>query len=190
MEAIDLRKLSVEDYLDLEKSSDQKWEFYDGEVFAMAGASRRHNAVVQNINLRISNALVGKPCFASGSDQQIETGKSRGFFYPDISVVCGKPRLGTKRREAIANPTVIVEVLSESTGDYDRARKFDHYTTIPEFQEYLVVSSEEQRVDHWKRTAENQWLVTRITSGAVTLTSIDVTLTLDEVYADLERVEP
>lgn len=192
MEAVDLRKLSVEDYLDLEKSSDQKWEYFDGEVFAMAGASAKHNAVTMNIALALGNSLKrsGGKCFAMSSDQKIESRGGKGYFYPDISVICGKPRFGVKHRAAMANPTVLIEVLSESTGDYDRARKFDHYTTIPEFREYLVVSSEEQRIDHWKRTAENQWLVTRITSGAIQLESIDVTLTLDEVYADLDRVEP
>ena len=124
------------------------------------------------------------------SSQQIECDGGRAYLYPALSIISGRPRVGVKNRAAMANPTLLIEVLSESTGDYDRARKFDHYTTIPEFRDYLVVSSDEQRIDHWKRTAENQWLVTRITTGTIHLESINVTLTFDEVYADLDRVEP
>lgn len=189
MEAL-AQSLSVEEYLALDRLSEERWEFICGEVIPYSVMSPRRNAVVMNVLVKVALALKGKPAFAMPSSQQIECGGGIAYFYPALSVICGKPRLGLKNRETIANPTVLIEVLSESTGDYDRARKFDHYSTIPEFQEYLVVSSEERRVDHWKRTAENQWLVTRITTGEVHLESIDITLTLDEVYADLERVEP
>jgi len=190
MEAHPLRRMSVDDYVALDRASEERWEYVNGEAFAMAGASPRHNAIVANVFLALGTALRGKPCFPLGSDQKIETTATRSFHYPDLVIVCGKPRVSTKDEHAITNPTVLIEVASPSTSDYDRAAKFDHYATIPELQEFLAVFTETRRIEHRKRTGDGQWLSTNVLGGEVLLESLGVALELDDAYADLERVEP
>ncbi len=190
MEAHVLRAMSVEEYIALDRSSEERWEYVGGEAFAMAGSSRRHNAIVMNLTSALASALRGNPCFPLGSDQKIETTATRAFHYPDISIICGKPRVSAKDDHAIANPTVLIEVASPSTSDYDRGAKFDHYATIPELREFVAVFTETKRVEHRKRTSDGQWLLTHLLGGELMLESCGVTLALDDIYADLERVEP
>ena len=139
MGARELRRVSVDEYVALDRASEERWEYVNGEAFAMAGASAKHNAIVMNISLALGTALRGTPCFALGSDQKIATVATRSYHYPDVTVVCGKPRYAKDDDHAITNPTVLFEVLSESTSDYDRGAKLDHYATIAELQEYVVV---------------------------------------------------
>jgi Uma2 family endonuclease len=190
MEARELRAMSIEEYIALDRSREERWEYVDGEAFAMAGASRRHNAIVANVFTALANALRGKPCFPLGSDQKIETSATRAFHYPDISIICGRPRVSAKDDHAITNPTVLIEVASPSTSDYDRGAKFDHYSTIPELREFVAVFTESKRVEHRRRTSDGQWLLTHLLGGALTLESCGVAISLDDIYADLERVEP
>lgn len=190
VQAPGLDHVSVEEYVALDRSSDVRWEYVDGRALAMAGASPRHNAIVMNLALALGNALRGKECFPLGSDQKIETVATSAFHYPDLSVVCGKPRSSTRDPHAITNPTVLIEVASPSTSDYDRGAKFDHYATIPELRELLVVFTDTKRVEHRERAGDGRWIVTHLVGGEVRLDSIDVSLGFDEIYADLERVEP
>lgn len=190
MEARELRKMSVEEYIALDRSSEEKWEYAFGEAFAMAGASRRHNAIVMNIAVALANALRGKPCFPLGGEQKIETTATRAFHYPDITIVCGKPRIGAKDDHAITNPTVLIEVASPKTSDYDRGAKFDHYATIPELQEFVAVFTDTPRIEHRRRTPDGRWVLTHLLGGELVLESCGVTLRFEDVYADLERVEP
>lgn len=190
METRELRPMSVEDYIALDRSSEERWEYVAGEAFAMAGSSPRHNAITTNIVGAVIARLRGSPCFPLVDGQKVETTATRAFHYPDVTVVCGKPRYGTKDGHALTNPTILVEVLSPTTGDYDRGAKFDHYATIPELREYVVVFSDKRRVEHRKRVGDAQWLTTDFIGGEVPLESAGISLTLDELYADLERVEP
>ncbi|MDQ3036630.1 MAG: Uma2 family endonuclease [Myxococcota bacterium] len=190
MEARELRKLTVDEYITLDRASEERWEYAGGEAFAMVGASMRHNAIVMNISVALANRLRGTPCFPLVSDQKIETTATRAFHYPDIVVVCGKPRIGAKDDRAISNPTVLIEVTSPSTSDYDRAAMFDHYATISELQEFVAVFTESRRIEHRKRTADDQWILKNVIGGDLVLESVGVTLSLDAVYADLDRVEP
>ena len=189
VEARELHRVTVEEYIALDRSSDVRWEYVDGRAMAMAGASPRHNAIVMNLALALGNALRGKSCFPLGSDQKIETVATTSFHYPDLSIVCGKPRPSERDPHAITNPTVIVEVASPSTSDYDRGAKFDHYATIPELRELLVVFTDTRRVEHRERAGDGRWMVTHLVGGQLRLESIDVSLSFEEIYADLERVE-
>jgi Uma2 family endonuclease len=188
MEARDLRRMSLEEYVAFERSRPERWEYVDGEAFAMAGASPRHNAIVMNLTLALGAALRGKPCFPLGSDQKVATVVTRGFHYPDLTVVCGKPRFAEADPHALVNPTVLFEVLSDSTADYDRGKKLDHYATIPELREVVLVFSDTRRIEHRKRVAAEQWLVTHYVGGSVPLEALDTALGVDDVYADLDRV--
>jgi len=190
VEARELHRLSVEEYVALDRSSDERWEYVDGRAMAMAGAAPRHNAIVMNLTLALGRALHGKDCFPLGSDQKIETSATGAFHYPDLSIVCGKPRVSARDPHAITNPTVLVEVASPSTSDYDRGAKFDHYASIPELREMLVVFTETPRVEHRERAGDGRWIVTHLVGGEVRLESIDVSLSIDEIYARLDRVDP
>lgn len=190
MEARGLRRVTVEEYVALDRASEERWEYVGGEAFAMAGASPRHNAIVANVMLALGNSLRGKGCFPLGSDQKVETTATRAFHYPDVTIVCGKPRFGAKDDHAITNPTVIIEVASRTTSDYDRGAKFDHYATIPELAEFVAVFVAERRVERRTRAGDGQWLVTHLVGGTVPLEAAGTSLTFDEIYADLERVEP
>jgi Uma2 family endonuclease len=190
MEARQLRRMSVEEYVAFDRSDERKWEYVNGEAFAMAGSSPRHGAIVTNLVVALAGKLRGAPCFPLVDGQKVETAATRAFHYPDITVVCGKPRYGAKDEHALTNPTILVEVLSPTTADYDRGAKFDHYKTIPELREYVVVFAEERRVEHRKRVGQAQWLTTDLIAGEIALESAGIALSLDEIYADLERVEP
>jgi Uma2 family endonuclease len=189
VEARELRRLSVDEYIALDRASEQRWEYVDGEAFAMAGASLRHNAVVANILLALGARLKNSPCFPLGDGQKVETTATRAFHYPDLTVVCGKPKVGAKDDHALTNPTVLFEVLSETTGDYDRGSKFDHYATIEELREYVVVFPDVRRIEHRKRIGRSEWQLLDIVGGELDLTALRITLPLDEIYANLERVE-
>ncbi len=190
VEARALQHLSIEDYIALDRSSDERWEYVDGRAMAMAGAAPRHNAIVMNLTLAMGRALHGKECFALGSDQKIETPATGSFHYPDLSVVCGKPRVSERDPHAITNPTVLVEVAPPSTSDYDRGAKFDHYASIPELREMLVVFTQTQRLEHRQRAGDGRWIVTHLVGGEVRIESLDIALNVEEIYAHLDRVEP
>jgi Uma2 family endonuclease len=142
-----------------------------------------------NLALALGSALRGRPCFPLGSDQKVETVATGAFHYPDLSIVCGKLRASERDPHAIVNPTVIVEVASPNTSDYDRGAKFDHYATIPELRELLVVFTDTKRVELRERAGDGRWIVTHLVGGRVRLESIDVSLGFEEIYADLERVD-
>lgn len=180
--------MSAEDYVALDRASEQRWEYVNGEAFAMAGASLRHNAIVANLVVALTRRLEGRGCFPLGDGQKVETTRTRGFHYPDVTVVCGKPRVGETDEHAITNPTALFEVLSDTTGDYDRGAKFDQYATIEELREYVVVFPDQRRVEHRTRLGLAEWRLLDVVGGSLTLQALGIELSLDEIYADLDRV--
>lgn len=190
MEARELRRLTLDEYVALDRASEGRWEYVDGEAFAMAGASLRHNAIVVNVVVALATKLKGGPCFPMLDSQKVATEATHAFHYPDALVVCGAPRRAEKDDHAITNPAILIEVLSPTTADYDRGAKFDHYKTIPELREYLVIFADRKRVEHRKRVGDSQWLITDHIGGEVFLESAGVRLEIEEIYENLERVEP
>lgn len=178
--------MTVEAYVALDRGSERRFEYSNGEAFAMAGASLRHNAIAFNIAHAMRAKLANGPCRAWADGQKIGTTATRAFHYPDASVVCGRPSVSADDENAITNPSVLFEVLSDS--DYDRGGKFDHYRTIPELRDYVLVFPDERRVEHRKRVGQEQWLMNYVIGGGeITLEGCGVVLTLDEIYADLDR---
>jgi Uma2 family endonuclease len=190
MEARELKRMSVAEYVALDRGEERRFEYAHGEAFAMAGASLRHNAIAFNIAHALQAKLASGPCRVWADEQKIETAATRAFHYPDASVVCGRPTVSADDENAITNPSALFEVLSESTGDYDRGGKFDHYRTIAELRDYVLVFPDERRVEHRKRVAADQWLMSYVIGGGeVVLEGCGVALSLDEVYADLDRTK-
>ena len=176
--------LSRADYLQLDEQSHEKHEFLDGQVYAMAGGTFNHARVSGNIFATLRQALRGKPCQPMNSDMRVHT-PSGLDTYPDISVFCGEPEL-TDNQRTLLNPLIIIEVLSPSTRDYDRAGKFTHYRSIPELQDYLLVDPESILVEHFHRLKRDEWLLRVYSSLAVDLKldSIDVTVSIQDFYGE------
>lgn len=180
-------RASEAEYLERERRSEARHEYVNGEIVAMAGASARHNLIVANVIRTLGGALKGRPCLVLASDQRVLVASTRLYTYPDVSVVCGKPKFHPSDPETLENPQLLVEVLSDSTELYDRGAKFAHYQKLDSLTEYLLVSQAERRIEHYHRIESGQWLLT-VTQGTATaaLPGIGVALPLDEVYANVE----
>ncbi|HKB46022.1 MAG TPA: Uma2 family endonuclease, partial [Chitinophagaceae bacterium] len=135
-------KMTIEEYLQFEKASDTKHEYYRGEVFAMSGVKPRHNVIAKNLMRDIATALRGKPCQPYGSDTRINIPENTLFTYPDISIICGDIIPSGYDEDTATQPVVVIEILSKSTRDYDRMGKFKLYRDIPALKEYILVDSE------------------------------------------------
>jgi Uma2 family endonuclease len=176
-----------DEYIARERASETKHEYVNGELVAMAGASRRHNLIASNVAGVLASRLRDRPCVVLASDQRVAVTRTRLYAYPDVTVVCGRPESHPKDPETITNPTVLVEVLSDSTETFDRGAKFAHYQRLESLQHYLMISQTERRVEHYARLPSGQWLLTvHEEQGAVPLGALGVELPLDEVFAKLE----
>lgn len=180
--------LSPAEYLELERRAEVKSEYYEGEMFAMAGASPRHVWITANLVRELGQQLKAKPCRVSASDLRLRVTPTSLYTYPDVVVVCGEPRFADDQKDTLLNPTVIIEVLSESTRDYDRGRKFQHYRTLPSLAEYLTVEQDEPHVEHCTRQPESRWLLAEFADlgQSIRLASIDCVLPLAEVYDKID----
>jgi Uma2 family endonuclease len=180
--------VSPEEYLAQERLAERKSEYFQGEVFAMAGASPRHVWIVANIVAEFRQHLKGKPCRVSASDLRLRVTPAGLYTYPDVMVICGDAQFADDQKDTVLNPVLIVEVLSESTRNYDRSWKFQRYRKLPSLIEYLSIEQDEPRVEHWTRQRENHWDFVDIDDlgKSIQLTSIDCVLPLAEVYDKIE----
>lgn len=179
--AVPQKGLTYDEYVARERGSEVKHEFVAGELFAMAGAKRAHNLITVNISTSLSAQLRERPCLVFSPDMRIRTRDDVGA-YPDVSALCGRPELGAGEDELL-NPTLIVEVLSESTERYDRGEKFEHYQTIPSLQEYVLASSSKPRLEVFTRQADGSWVLRAYGPGEVAkLTSLGVELAVEDAY--------
>ena len=178
-------RYSYDEYLAYERDSELKHEYDDGEIIAMAGGSRRHNALASRISAALESSR--KPgCTAFQSDQRIRVLATGRATYPDASMVCGSIEgdPGDPTGSTITNPTLLVEVLSPTTEHVDRGNKWQHYQRIPSLQEYVLVSQSEARVEWYRRLPSGGWEYHEATEGVVQLPS-GVTFDLARLYADL-----
>ncbi len=180
-------KLTAEEYLAIERRAQTKSEFLDGEMFAMSGASRRHGLVAGNCFAVLHRQLRGRPCETFAGDLRVRVSATGLYTYPDVVVVCGEAQFADAELDTLLNPTVVIEVLSKSTADYDRGTKFAHYRSLPSLQEYLVFAQDEALVEHHTRQQDGRWLLAEVRDPAAVLelAAIGCRLPLTEVY---ERV--
>lgn len=172
----------------MERASEVRHEYSAGEVFAMAGATREHNLLAGNAFALLWNALRSRPCEVYPADLRVWIPATEQYVYPDVSVACDGPRFEDDTLDTLLNPAVIVEVLSESTEDYDRGAKFDGYQTVESLRDYVMVAQRVVRVVHYAREGDGSWRMKVYGPGqALTLTACDVRLAVDELY---ERVRP
>ncbi len=193
MNAEPILKYTAEEYLELEEASLEKNEFYKGEIFAMAGASIPHNEIVANTLVDIGSYLKDKKCRIYPSDLRIHSIANSLYTYPDISIICNEIETIGKRKNTVTNPTVLIEVLSKTTQDYDRGAKFKLYRDIESLKEYILISSLETLVEKYDKQADGSWVLHEYKSetDTFTITSIDLLITVKDLYrnVDFENVE-
>jgi Uma2 family endonuclease len=185
MSSAALQRLSWEEYVEHERHATQKSEFFDGELFAMAGGSANHSLVATNFTREAGNALKPRDCRVYGSDMRVLCPNGLGT-YPDASIVCGEPQFQGDGQDTLLNPVVIAEVLSPTSEAYDRGKKFEHYRSLPSLQEYVLISQDHVRIDHFARQSRTgQWLLTTYddSAGLLDLPGVDISLGIAEIYA-------
>lgn len=181
-------RMAPHEYLAMEREATGKHELWEGEVFAMAGASLAHNILVGNLARVLGNLLVEGPCIVLPSDMKVYVPLTEGYVYPDLSVVCGKPEVVGDSQDVIANPSVIVEVLSDCTERFDRGEKFAGYRSLPSLHNYLLVSQNRVRIEHYERQLDGGWLLRQHGAGeALGLSCAAGKIAVDDVYLKVER---
>ena len=176
--------ITPEQYLVQERAAAFKSEFLRGEVFAMAGGSPNHSLIAANFVGACWQSLKGKPCKVFTSDLRVKVNASGLYTYPDASIVCGELQFDDAQKDTLTNPTVLIEVLSESTEKYDRGAKSGHYRQIAALQEIVLISQDEPLVERFTRQANGGWLLieSRQLSDEVHLESVGISITLSELY--------
>ena len=187
------RRFTPLEYLELERRAQYKSEFLDGQIYAMAGASPRHNTIAVNTTAELVVQLRGRPCRVFGSDMKVRIPDGQLYSYPDLTVVCGEPRYHDDHGDVLLNPKVLIEILSPSTEEYDRESKFDRYDQIETFTDYLLISQSTPRIEHFTRGQEGTWVRTVSTGldAVQALSSIECVLKLKDVYdrVDFDAME-
>jgi Uma2 family endonuclease len=180
--------LTPEEYLEIERRAERKSEYFQGEMFAMAGASFAHVVIVGNLGRELGNRLKTGPCGVYSSELRLRVAPNGLFTYPDVMVICGGPEFADDRTDTVANPVLIVEVLSESAQAYDRGKKFDQYRTLPSLREYLLVAQDAPRIEQWIRQPDDNWLRAESSGldASIQLVSVNRMLPLAEIYDKVE----
>ncbi|MCU0695778.1 MAG: Uma2 family endonuclease [Myxococcaceae bacterium] len=189
MTAAEKLKMSYPEYLAAEERSAEKHDFLDGEVFAMSGGTLRHSTLCHSAGRLLGNALASRRCIVFESNARVRRVEGQFSCYPDVTVVCGPVRRAVDDEEAIANPTLIIEVLSASTEAYDRGEKARQYTRIGALQEFAFVSQTERRVEVFRRNASGRFELYDFSETAVEFASVGATIDLAALYADAEALD-
>lgn len=177
-----------EEYLALERQVEDKSEYFNGEICAMTGASRRHNLVAANILAALHSQLRKRPCEVYSSDMRVKVSTTGLYTYPDVVVVCGEPLFDDKQKDTLLNPVVLIEVLSKSTASYDRGEKFEHYRKLDSLAEYLVIAQNKYHVEHYVRQPDKRWLLSETDDEQQTihLAAIECDLVVADIYDKVE----
>ena len=178
------RHFSVAEYLEMEKASQEKHEYFQGEIFSMAGASTNHNEIFTNFFLEIGSKLKGKSCRPYGSDLRTQIVANGLFTYPDISIYCNDLSKSDVDDESFIEPTVIIEILSPSTKDYDRGHKFELYKDIPTLKEYILIDSESVLVESFYFDEKQNWELFKCLQmeDSLKIISMDFEVALSDIY--------
>lgn len=179
---------SPEEYLELETAAEFKSEYRDGLIIPMAGGTPNHNQITVNFSAALNFALKGQPYRVFTSDLRLWIPQVRLYTYPDVMLVSGQLQFAEGRKDTITNPMIIVEVLSESTANYDRGEKFRLYRTIPTLQEYILISQSEMHVEQFAKTADNKWVFSENDdeNSILALNSLQFQISFGDIYDKVE----
>ncbi len=192
MSAVPKSILTADRYLVIERAAAEKSQYYRGEMFAMAGASAKHNLIVANIIRVLGNALVQSPCRVFASDLRVAIDVDHHYVYPDAVVVCGQAEYLDQSLDTLLNPTLVVEVLSESTERYDRGLKFSGYRSLSSIHTVMLVSQDRQAIEIYSRQSDNQWLLRPFQSPddtVVGMPHLAIEIPLAGIYLGAEPAE-
>jgi Uma2 family endonuclease len=179
------RRYTLEEYFELERTSEERFEFRDGEVFCMSGASQAHDRIIVNFIVNLSAKLDSTKCRVFSSDMRIKVPSAPPYRYADLSALCGEAQFEEIGGvDALVNPQLIVEVLSPSTEAYDRGDKFTHYKSIPTLREYLLVAQHRPHVTHLYKQSDDTWIYAEANDleAVLSLSSLGCELPLTEIY--------
>lgn len=180
------RRYSYAEYVELDERSNVKLEFFNGEIFAMAGGSPEHAELAMNVGFTLA-AVRDRGCHVYTSDLRVRVMETGLATYPDLTVVCGPKQTDPESRATVINPTVVVEVLSDSTEDYDRKEKAQHYRQIASLRVCMLVSQRQPHIEVWRRGPDGGWSCVEYRSGeTVELDAVEVSFAVDEVYRGVE----
>lgn len=184
MSAIPKTKLTAKEYLEFERKSEIKHEYFNGEIFAMSGAKRNHNKITTNLSGLVWQHLKGKNCENYSNDMRVFVPETGLYTYPDLVVVCGEPVFQDDVFDTLLNPILLIEVLSDSTESYDRGKKFQHYRSIESLQEYVLVAQDEARIEKYVKHGDGFWLLSEAVGidAEIEFSSIECRISLREVY--------
>ena len=182
-----LPRLTPEEYLERERASETRSEYLDGETFAMSGASRQHNRINWNLAVALDPQLKSRGCEGFSNDMRVKI-PSGLFTYPDLAVVCGEPSFADDHLDTLLNPLALVEILSPSTEDYDRGRKFAHYRTLTSLKTYVVIAQDRIHVERYERQDDASWHLTETEDPrtVLELPTIGARISVEQIY---DRVE-
>lgn len=188
MSAVPKLYLTPAEYLAFERQSDIKHEYFRGDLFAMAGASRQHVRIAVNATIVLGNQLARRGCDVFNSDMRVKVSPTGLYTYPDLAIVCGRPRFEDKELDTLLNPSVIIEILSKSTEAYDRGEKFAQYRMLETLTDYLLISQTRPHIERFTRQEGGLWLLSESIGldAVMPIESIQCQLPLAEVY---DRVE-
>ncbi len=182
------------EYLAFERASETKHEYVDGDIYATTGASYRHNLLNTNLTFRLMLNLQGKPCRVLANDMRVKVSETGLYTYPDLVVVCGRSLFDDAQTDTLLNPTLIVEILSPSTAEYDRTQKFAHYRTLESLRAYMLVAQDEPRISHYLRqeAPDDPWTFTEAAGldAVLKLPALGFALPLVDAYAGVSFDDP
>jgi Uma2 family endonuclease len=180
---------SFDDYLRAERECvDARHEYFNGDVFAMTGASWEHNLITANLTGELSLALKQRPCYVVGNDMRVRVERANVGTYPDVAVLRDEPRFYDERRDTVVNPTLLIEVLSRSTEGHDRGGKFAAYRQLPSLRQYVLVAQDRVGIDLLTRETDERWVLTAFDTldQTLVLDAIDCTIRMAEIYAKVD----
>ena len=180
------QNLNETEYLSLERDAEYKSEFYNGEIFAMAGASRNHNIITGNLSFCLKQALT-KNCYVYSSDMRLKIQKKGLYTYPDILVTCDNEDFADEHMDTLLNPKLIIEVLSKSTESYDRGKKFEMYRSLDSLLEYVLVSQLKPHVEHYIRQENGKWLFSEYMDIHSSITLLGIEIKMSDIYENITR---
>ncbi|MGH9759508.1 MAG: Uma2 family endonuclease [Blastocatellia bacterium] len=185
-------KYSTEDYLAFDRASETKSEYLDGVIYAMGGATARQVQIVGNVARELGNQLRDKPCVVYSTDLRVQVSQAGLYAYPDVVVVCGEPAFIDNQLDTLTNPLLVVEVLSDSTKNYDRGEKFERYRTIGSFREYLLITQDKIHIEQYVRQNDDSWVLreTNNVNDIIELTSVGCRIPATEVYFKISIKAP
>jgi Uma2 family endonuclease len=183
------RKYSFEEYVELEKTSEERLEYFDGNVWSMAGASINHETIVSNLDFGLRTRLAGRKCRVFLSNTRVKVPIYKPYRYPDLSALCGELKVETLYGlEILVNPALIVEVLSDSTKSFDIGDKFTYYKSIESFTEYLLVDQDKPHIVLYTKQSADAWLHREFNAlhDKIFLSSLDCEIAAAEIYENVE----